>query len=60
LTRRLSNVGTFRFRNRRIFLSDALKRQTIGLEEIDDGVWSLHYYGVLLARLDERTWTLTP
>jgi len=58
LTRRLSNVGTFRFKGHRLFLSDALKTQTIGLEEIDDGIWSVHFYGVLLARLDERSWEL--
>jgi hypothetical protein len=27
---------------------------TVGLEEIDDGVWSLYYGSVLLARFDER------
>ena len=26
----------------------------VALEEIDDGVWSLYYGSVLLARFDER------
>ena len=26
----------------------------VGLEEIDDGIWSLYYGPVLLARFDER------
>jgi hypothetical protein len=32
--------------------------QHIGLEETDDGLWSLYFCHVLLARLDERTHTL--
>lgn len=26
----------------------------VGLEETDDGLWSVYFYDVLLARLDER------
>jgi hypothetical protein len=28
--------------------------RVVGLEEIDDGIWSLYYGPILLARLDER------
>jgi len=31
-----------------------LKQNTIGLEEVNDGVWSIYLCNVLLARLDER------
>ena len=31
-----------------------LGRSWVGLEEIDDGIWSLYYGPVLLARFDER------
>jgi hypothetical protein len=32
----------------------ALAPHTIGLEEVDDGIWSIYCCDVLLARLDER------
>ena len=28
--------------------------EDIALEEVEDGVWSIFFYGVLIARLDER------
>lgn len=37
---------------RKLFLSHTLHGETVGLEEIDDGVWSLYYGVVLLARFD--------
>lgn len=57
-TRLVCNAGTFRFRGHQIFISQALKQDYIALEEIDDGVWSIYFYDILLARLDERTFTL--
>ena len=35
-----------------------LAHEYVGLEEVADGIWSLHYYGVLLARFDERDFKL--
>jgi putative transposase len=52
--RLVSNAGTFRFQCQQIFLSDALKQKWIGLEEVDDGIWAIYFYDVLLARFDER------
>lgn len=57
-TRRISNAGTFRFKKHQLFISQALNQDWIGLEEVDDGVWSVYFYDVLLARLDEREMTL--
>jgi len=37
-----------------IFTSKTLAGQWVGLEEIDDGIWSLYYSSALLARFDER------
>ena len=34
--------------------STALRQHRVGLEEIDDGIWSLHFCNVLLGRIDER------
>jgi hypothetical protein len=36
-------------------LSQALEQQWIGLEETEDGVWSVYFHDVLIARLDERS-----
>jgi hypothetical protein len=30
----------------------------IGLEEVGDGIWSIHFCRVLLARLDERDYVI--
>ena len=57
-TRLVSNAGTFRFKKHQLFLSQALNQEWIGLEEIEDGVWSVYFYDVLLARLDEQEMTL--
>ena len=58
--RRVSNAGTMRFRKRPVFVSQALIQEDVALEEIDDGVWSLRFYDVELARLDERDFKLRP
>ena len=52
------NAGTFRFRNRLLFIANALKQHSIGLEEIEDGLWSIYFGQVLLARLDERDFVI--
>jgi len=55
LTRKVDHSGMIRWKNdARLFLSHTLHGETVGLEEIDDGVWSLYYGTVLLARFDER------
>jgi putative transposase len=58
LVRRVSNAGTFRFKSRQLFLSDTLLQEWIALEETGDGIWSIYFYDVLLARLDERAFKL--
>jgi putative transposase len=52
--RRITHVGALRWRSERIFLSSVLARHTVGMEEIDDGVWSVYFAKHLLARLDEQ------
>ena len=56
--RLVSNAGCFRFKKQVVFLSQALKQEWIALEEVEDGIWSVYFYDVLLARLDERKMTL--
>jgi transposase InsO family protein len=53
--RRVRPPGTFKFKGREIFLSSVLAGEHIALDEVDDGVWSIYFYRLLLGRLDERT-----
>jgi len=43
-----------RWRDRFIFVSRVLVGEPLGLEPVDDGIWSVHFGPVLLARFDER------
>ena len=58
LVKRVTNAGTFRFKHKLLFIANALKQHHIGLEEIDDGIWSIYFGTVLLARLDERNFVI--
>jgi putative transposase len=52
--RRVSTVGCISWRNRAVFLSEALVGEPVGFEEVDDGVWTVYFASVVLARFDER------
>ncbi len=52
--RRVRGNGILYFADRTIFLSELLIGQDVGLEEIEEGVWSIYFYDLLLARLDAR------
>jgi putative transposase len=58
IPKRVTNAGTIRFKTRLIFIANSLKQHVLGLEEIDDGVWSIYFCHVLLARIDERDYVL--
>ena len=60
LVKRVTNAGTIRLKKRLLFLSTALQQHPVGLEEIDDGVWSIHFCQVLLGRVDERDYVIRP
>jgi transposase InsO family protein len=57
--RRVRGNGILYFRDRTLFLSELLIGEDVALEEIEDGVWSIYFYDLLLARLDERTFELS-
>jgi hypothetical protein len=57
--RRVSHAGCFRLKAEQLFLSNALKDQYIGLEEIGNGLWNIVYYKTLLGRIDEASGTIT-
>jgi transposase InsO family protein len=54
LVKRVTGAGTVRFKTRLLYIATALRAQPIGLEEVDDGIWSVYFCDVLLGRLDER------
>ena len=57
-TRWVSRCGTYKWRGRQLFVSQALGHEWIGFEEVADGVWSVWFYDRVLARLDERDYKL--
>lgn len=58
LVKTINCAGTFRFRDRLLYLANALVDQPIGLEETDDGIWAIHFNTVLLATFDERDYII--
>jgi putative transposase len=60
IPKRVTNAGTIRFKKRLLFIANSLKQQVLGLEEAGDGVWSIYFCRVLLARVDERDYVLRP
>jgi hypothetical protein len=51
---RVTNAGTIRLEERLRCTANALKPHPVGLEEVDDGIWSIHFRRVLLGRVDDR------
>jgi hypothetical protein len=41
-----------------LFIAHSLRQQVLGLEKVDDGVWSIYCGNVLLARVDERDYVI--
>lgn len=56
--RRVHPNGEIKWRGRCVFVSTTLQRQRVGLEETDDGLWSLYFGSLLLGRYDEQTRSL--
>jgi hypothetical protein len=54
IVKRITNAGTFRLKHKLLFLANPLKQQLIGLDETDDGIWSIYFGTVLLGKVDER------
>jgi putative transposase len=54
LVKRITSGGTFRFGRRLLFLATPLEGDDVGLDEVEDGVWSIYFCSVLVARFDER------
>jgi putative transposase len=52
--RRVRASGEIKWRGERLFVSEVLGGELVGLEERDDGLWSLFFGPLLLGRYDER------
>ena len=57
--RRVSTGGVISWGGRPVFLTEVLGGEHVALEEVDDGLWTLYYATVRLARWDARARTLT-
>lgn len=55
LVKRVTHAGTIRFQHRLLFVANALKEHRVGLEESNDGIWSLYLGSLLLGKIDEVT-----
>ena len=62
VVKHVTEAGTIFFPRRRqlLFLAKALKQLPVGLEEIADGVWSLHFCHLRLGHVDERDYRIHP
>jgi transposase InsO family protein len=52
--------GAIKFAGSLVFVSEVLAHERVAIEEIEDGVWHLHFCNTLLASLDQRTMRLVP
>jgi transposase InsO family protein len=50
----VKKMGLMKWRGGEVYVGEPLGKETVGLEEIDDGLWRLDYYATPLAVLDER------
>jgi hypothetical protein len=46
--------GGIKWQGKFLFLSEALTGERVGLEETADGVWTVYFGPLLLARFDEK------
>lgn len=57
--RRVSSAGCISWREP-VFLTETLAGESVGFEEVDDGLWTVYFGTVALARFDERRRQLQP
>ena len=50
--RRVSKTGDIKLQGRQIFISHALAGQTIGLEPTDEQLFTAHFYGFIIGKVD--------
>ncbi len=55
VVRRVSRCGTIRVFRNQIFVTQVLNEESVGLEEVDDGIYDLYFCFYLIGRYDLRT-----
>lgn len=58
--RRVSQMGRIKWQGESVFVSEALRRELIGLRETARGDWRVYFMHVELGRIDRRTRRFTP
>ena len=58
--RLVSSTGCVSWKSAPLFVATPLAGEHVAFEEIDDGLWTLHFATLALARYDERRRTLHP
>ncbi len=58
VVKKITTGGTFRFNHKLLYIANSLVDHRIGLEETDDGIWSIYFNTVLIATLDERDYII--
>jgi putative transposase len=53
--RRVRTNGEIKFRGERVFISESLIGELVGLVEIDEGAWRVRFASLTLGLIDERT-----
>lgn len=56
--RRVSGDCTLRWKGRKVFVSSLLKKRSVALEQVGDGVWSVFFGPVHLGWLDETDYRI--
>lgn len=54
ITRKVQTDGSILFQQKKVFLSRTLKGESVGMEEVDDGIWSIYFSTMLLGRYSEE------
>lgn len=57
--RHVCTDGTIKWRGQFVFVAKPLKGEYLGLQEVDDGIWSVWFMSHFLGRLDIRTMKIT-
>lgn len=58
--RRVGSKGEISWKSQRVFVATPLAGEYVALEEVDDGVWTLYFAAMPLARYDDRHRRLHP
>jgi putative transposase len=58
--RRVGTCGTISWAGAPLFIATALAGEYVALEEVDDGIWTVHFATMALARYNDRQRVLRP